>query len=60
MALSYLDKTWMVAQSEKSASQGITLLHPRLTQDVSSGPAVIELEHTFAATVALKVFHEMS
>jgi hypothetical protein len=54
--LSYFDKTWMVAQSEKSASQGITLLHPRLTQDVPSGPAMIKLEHTFAAIVALKVF----
>jgi hypothetical protein len=56
VALSYFDNTWIVAQSEKSASQGITLLHPRLTQDVPSGPAMIKLEHTFAAIVALKVF----
>ena len=28
----------------------------KFAQDVSSGPATIKLEHTFAAMVALKVF----
>ncbi len=55
-ALSYFDKTWMVAQSEKGALKGITLLHPRIVQDMSLGPVMETFEDSFAAIITLKVF----
>jgi hypothetical protein len=60
MALSYFDEARIVAGtvalSEKSASQGPTVLHPRLAQYALIGPVKVEFEDTFAAIVALSVF----